>query len=107
MADPYAALVALAERELALVDDGRVDELAALAAERDAHIATLPPQAPGWAGPSLARAHTLQLATAAKLQAALAEVRHAMAALDRGRGAARAYAGVVPAGGGGRVDQAA
>ena len=107
MADPYAALVVLAEREQALIDDGRIDELEALVAERDAHIATLPPQAPAWARPALERARALQLSTAARLQASLGEVRHAIAALDRGRGAARAYAGAGPAATGGRVDQAA
>ena len=105
--NPYIELVVLAEREQQLLDDGRIDELAALAAERDAHLATLPPQAPVWAGPALERARALQLITAAKLQASLGEVRHAIAALDRGRGAARAYAGAGPAAGSGRVDQAA
>lgn len=38
--DPYAALVEIAERERALVDAGRIEELDALAAERDALIAT-------------------------------------------------------------------
>jgi hypothetical protein len=90
--DPYAALVVFAERERTLVDDGRVDELAALAAERDALIATLPPQAPLSARPALERAHALQLATAAALRASLAEVRHGLVALDRDSGVARAYA---------------
>ena len=45
--DPYGTLVLLAEREHALVDDGRVEDLAALAAERDALVATLPAQAAG------------------------------------------------------------
>jgi hypothetical protein len=89
--DPYAALVLIAERERALVDDGRVEELAVLAAERDALIATMPAQAPPSARPALERAPALQMATAAMLRASLAEVRHAIAALDRGRGVARAY----------------
>jgi hypothetical protein len=91
--DAYAVLVQLAERERALVEDGRVEELAALAAERDALVATLPPQAPPAARPALERALTLQTATAAALRASLAEMRHSIAALDRGRGVARAYAG--------------
>ena len=104
--DPYAALVLLAERERALVDEGRIEELAALAAERDAHIALLPPQAPPSARPALERARDMQVVTAAVLRAALGEIRHALAELDRGRGVAQAYAGpaaaVAP-----RVDQAA
>ena len=105
--DPYAALVVFAEREQALVDGGRVEELEALAAERLAYVQLLPAQAPAAARPALERAQALQLATAAKLQAALAEVRHSLAALDRGRGAAHAYAvgpGAVVAS---RVDAAA
>ena len=89
--DPYAALVLIAERERAFVDDGRVEELAALAAERDALVATLPAQAPASARPALERAFALQAATAAALKASLAEMRHSIAALDRGRGVARAY----------------
>jgi hypothetical protein len=90
--DPYAALVEIAERERALVDAGRIEELDALAAERDALIATLPPQAPASARPALERAHALQRATSAVLRASLNELRHSLAALDRGRGVARAYA---------------
>jgi hypothetical protein len=104
--DPYAALVLLAERERALVDEGRVEELAALAAERDAYVALLPAKAPASARPALERAHALQVATAAKLRASLAEVRHSLAALDRGRGVAHAYAGPMPVVAA-RVDQAA
>jgi hypothetical protein len=91
--DAYAALVRLAERERQLVDDGRFEELAAVAGERTALIAALPPQAPPAARPALERAYALQSATAAALRASLAEVRHEMAALNRGRGVARAYAG--------------
>jgi hypothetical protein len=90
--DPYAALVTFAQRERVLVDEGRVEELETLAAERDALIAGLPPQAPPSARPHLERAHALQLATAAVLKARLAELRHSMVALDRSSNAARAYA---------------
>jgi hypothetical protein len=91
--DPYAALVAIAERERMLVDTERFEELAALVAERDALIARMPAQAPAAARPALERALALQTATAATLRASLAEARHAIAGLDRGRGVARAYAG--------------
>ena len=91
--DPYGSLVLLAERERALVEDGRVEDLAALAAERDALIATLPPQAPPSARPALERARALQTATAATLRASLGAMRLQLAELDRGRGVARAYVG--------------
>ena len=57
----------------------------------------MPAQAPPSARPALERAHALQLATAAMLQASLAEVRHSIAALDRGRNVARAYVAGPPA----------
>ena len=91
--DPYGSLVLLAERERALVDQGRVEDLAALAAERDALIATLPPQAPPSARPALERARALQTATAAALRASLGAMRLQLAELDRGRDVARAYVG--------------
>lgn len=90
--DPYGTLVLLAEREHALVEDGRVEDLAALAAERDALIAALPAQAPAAARPALERALALQAATAAALRASLGAMRLQIAELDRGRGVARAYA---------------
>jgi hypothetical protein len=105
--DAYAALVHLAERERQLVDDGRVEELAALAAERDALIATLPAQAPAAARPALERALALQTATAVALRASLAQMRHEIAAVDRGRGVARAYAGMPAPAGAGSISAAA
>ena len=89
----YGALVLLAEREQALVEDGRIEDLAALAEERAALVATLPAQAPAWARPALERALGLQSATAATLRASLGALRLEIADLDRGRGVARAYVG--------------
>jgi hypothetical protein len=105
--DPYAALVAFAERERVLVDDGRVEELAVLTAQRDAYVAQLPAQAPRSALPHLERAQALQVATAAKLRATLDELRRTISGLERGRERAHAYAAgpapvAVP-----RIDQAA
>jgi hypothetical protein len=45
-AGPFAALAGLAREELALVTDGRYDELAALHARREAILAQLPASAP-------------------------------------------------------------
>ena len=90
--DPYAALVALAEREHATVSDGRFEELEALAAERTALVARLPERPPVAARPALERAAGLQLATSAALRAALEDTRRRMGATDHGHRAVRAYA---------------
>lgn len=92
--DPYAALVGFAEREHAMVAGERYDELAALAAERRALIATLPATPPASARPHLERAASLQMATTAALQAALAVTRREMKAVDTRGQAVRAYARV-------------
>jgi hypothetical protein len=88
---PYAALVALAERERDLVAEGAFDRLEPLAAERAALIATFPPQAPPSARPALERAASLQMATSAALSAAVAETRQRLGAMDRTHHAVRAY----------------
>jgi hypothetical protein len=89
--DPYAALVALAEREHALVAGGHAEELAALAAERTALVAGLPGRPPASARPALERAASLQLATTAALRAALGDTRRRLGAVEHGHRAARAY----------------
>jgi hypothetical protein len=91
-ADPYTALVTIAEREYALVSDGRIDELEALIAERAALIASLPAQAPASARAALERAASLQNATSAALRAALDEARRSMGSMDQRHRAARVYA---------------
>jgi dihydroorotase-like cyclic amidohydrolase len=90
--DPYGLLVVLAERERRLVDDGRIDELAALAEERAALVATLPSRPPASARPALERAASLQRATTAALQAALLATRREMESVRTRNKAARAYA---------------
>lgn len=92
MTDPYAALVALAERERDLVAAGRFDELGALDAERTALVASMPRQVPAHARSALERAAELQLETTRALRAGIAERRSDLHALGRGREAARAYA---------------
>jgi hypothetical protein len=92
--NPYAALVALAERERDLVADGAFESLEAVADERAALIATLPPQAPPSARPALERAAGLQMATSAALSAAVAETRQRLGAMDRTHHAMRAYTNV-------------
>ena len=88
---PYEALVALAQRERDLVDEGAFERLEALADERTRLIATLPPQAPLSALPALERAAALQQATTAALRAAVAETRQRMGAMDRSHHVVRAY----------------
>lgn len=90
-AGPYEALVALAERERDLVDEGAFERLEAIADERSRLIASLPPQAPSSARPALERAAALQQATTAALRAAVAETRQRLGAMDRAHHAVRAY----------------
>jgi hypothetical protein len=56
---PYERLADSFERELELVGDGRLDEVAQLAADRDALIASLPATPPASARPALERAQLL------------------------------------------------
>jgi hypothetical protein len=90
--EAYELLADLAERELALVRGGRIEELAAIAGERLALIATLPRRAPLAAGGALARAAGLQRETEAELEARLSEAGRELAGLARNRHALRAYA---------------
>jgi hypothetical protein len=71
---PFAALAELAREELALVTDGRFDELAGLNARRDALMARLPPTAPPGALDDLREAARLN----ALITAALTEARDAV-----------------------------
>jgi hypothetical protein len=56
---PYERLAESFERELELVEEGRRDEVAQLAADRDALIASLPATPPASARPALERAQLL------------------------------------------------
>jgi hypothetical protein len=56
---PYERLADSFERELELVGEGRLDEVAQLAADRDALIATLPATPPASARPALERAQVM------------------------------------------------
>jgi hypothetical protein len=89
--DAYAALAALAVRERELADEGRLDELETLAAERAALVAALPAQAPPHARPALLDAVARQAEAEAALRRAVAGARAELAALDKGRRASRAY----------------
>jgi flagellar biosynthesis/type III secretory pathway chaperone len=59
-AAPYERLARILERELEALGSGRLDELDALAGEREALIATLPAAPPACARPALERASLTQ-----------------------------------------------
>ncbi|MBI5106278.1 MAG: hypothetical protein HZB46_15060 [Solirubrobacterales bacterium] len=88
----YAALAALAHEEHALVREGRIEELPALAARREALMATLPDAIAPEAVPHLREALRVQ----ALVTALLAEARDGLAAeiarVDRARAGAHGYA---------------
>jgi hypothetical protein len=91
--DPYAAIVAFAERELALARDGRIEDLRSMAPEWDLLTADLPPQPPASARGALERAAALHERTSATLmslrEAMLCDLRTAA----RASRAAHGYAG--------------
>jgi hypothetical protein len=96
-AAPWAAVADLAEHELALAREGRWSEVAACSDERVRRAASLPVVPPPQAGRELARLAACQDALIALLSSARAGIAREMAALGRGRAAARGYGGA-PAG---------
>jgi hypothetical protein len=66
--DPYTAILELAERELQLARDGRIEDLRSLAPEWEALTAGLPEQPPASARTPLERAAALHERTSATLQ---------------------------------------
>jgi hypothetical protein len=66
--DPYTAIIELAERELQLARDGRIEDLRSLAPQWDALTAGLPEQPPVYARGPLERAAALHERTSATLQ---------------------------------------
>ncbi len=66
--DPYAAILELAEHELQLARDGRIEDLRSLASQWDALTADLPEQPPISARGPLERAAALHERTSATLQ---------------------------------------
>ena len=65
--DPYIAILELAERELELARDGRIEDLRSLAPQWDALAAELPDQPPASARGPLERAVALHARTNATL----------------------------------------
>ncbi len=97
MTDVYGELLALAQREHALVVAGSWEDLAALDAERRACLARMPATPPPAAADVLGRVAAVQAQTNALLQAGVEELRREIGALSHGRTAVRGYAGATPA----------
>jgi len=99
MTDPAQRLLELAEAEHRLATERRVDDLAAVQAERDRVLAALPSRLSGAQEHAMRRAIAIQQATTAVLRAARDEVALELRKLDQRRASARAYtpAGLTPA----------
>jgi len=93
----YAELAALAELELGLALDGRIDELIEVHARRAMLIASLPAVPPRSAEAHLRRAAVVQEQTTAALATAARAIRAQIAHLERGRSAVAAYRPAAPA----------
>lgn len=106
----YEQLLALVEREQALVVAGSWEELAAVDALRRELVVRLPAVAPAGCAGMLARAADVQAQTTALLAVGVDELRRELGALSQGRTAVRGYgagAGAVTGPGvGARVDLA-
>ena len=91
--DPYEAILELAERELQLARDGRIEDLRALACEWNAMTAELPACPPASARKPLERAAALHLSTNTALQRLSEAMLCDMRTTARASRAARGYAG--------------
>jgi hypothetical protein len=91
--DPYAAILELAERELQLARDGRIEDLRSLASEWDALTAGLPERPPASARTPLERAAALHERTSATLQCLREALLCDMRTTARASRAAHGYAG--------------
>jgi hypothetical protein len=91
--DPYAAIVAFAERELELARDGRIEDLRSLASEWDVLTAGLPAQPPASARGALERASALHERTSATLMCLREAMLCDLRTTARASRAAHGYAG--------------
>ena len=103
MSAAHEELLALAEDQLALADEGRWDELPAAMDRFGRHAATLPAIAPPAAADALRRTAAIVTRVEERLRAGRLECARELARLGRGRGAVRSYgsAALTP---GGQVD---
>lgn len=88
----FAALVAIFREELALVTDGRWDDLAELDERRRRLLAALPAGAPPEAQADIREALRLQALSATALRQGLAETAAELGRLSTGRTAVAGYA---------------
>jgi hypothetical protein len=95
--DPYKELLALIDREHALVSEGAWEDLAALDARRRELLSRLPVVAPRCAGEALRRAAAIQARTNALLGAGIDELRRELGTLSQGRAAVLGYGGAAAA----------
>jgi hypothetical protein len=94
--DPYAAILELAEYELQLARDGRVEDLRSLAPRWDALTADLPERPPISARGPLERAAALHERTSATLQCLREGLLCDLRTTARASRAAHGYAGQAP-----------
>jgi len=94
--DPYAAILELAERELQLARDGRIEDLRSLASAWDELAADLPAQPPPAARGPLERAAVLHERTSATLQCLREALLCDLRTTARASRAARGYAEQAP-----------
>ncbi len=94
--DPYMAILELAEQELQLARDGRIEDLRSLAPQWDALTAELPEQPPIAARGPLERAAALHERTSAALQCLREGLLCDLRTTARASRAAHGYAGQAP-----------
>jgi hypothetical protein len=94
--DPYTAILELAEHELQLARDGRIEDLRSLAPQWDALTADLPKQPPISARGPLERAAALHERTSATLQCLREGLLCDLRTTARASRAAHGYAGQAP-----------
>jgi hypothetical protein len=94
--DPYARLAELTEAERDHAVAGRIGELLAVQADKQALVAALPATAPAAARPHLERAAVLQAEVTAALGVAMCAARADAVRVAQGRTAVAAYRPVAP-----------
>ena len=92
----YEAIVGLAERELELAADGRYDEMAQLARQRQQLLASLPSVPPAGARDALTRALLIQQRVTIELLRRREQVVLATRRVELGRRGARGYGRSLP-----------
>jgi hypothetical protein len=92
---PYAALRRIAERELELAAEGRYNEIAQLAGQREQVMRMLPQTPPPAAREMLERALTVQRRVTVELMRRREQVLLSLRRVERGTRAARGYRGSI------------